>query len=152
MSGGPRRSEASPRRWPASHLSGITTFNCSGAHGLFGGNKFRVIDSTNNNLGDYIVKDRVGVNTFTALTPNISAPSGHILKHGLSSNEASSDSSAENLGTRSVSFFDNETLTVVSFTSDTTIQVSSSLGSILKRFPLKCDVLNIKIDGPKTTA
>ena len=119
-----------------SHSSGITTFNCSGAHGLFNGNKFRVIDASNNNLGDYIVKDRVGVNTFTALTPNISAPSGHILKHGLSSNEASSDSSAENLGTRSVSFFDNETLTVVSFTSDTTIKVSSSLGSILKRFPL----------------
>ena len=119
-----------------SHLSGITTFNCFGAHGLFNGNKFRVIDSTNNNLGDYIVKEKVDFDTFTALTPNISAPSGHILKHGLSSNEASSDSSAENLGTRSVSFFDNETLTVVSFTSDTTIQVSSSLGSILKRFPL----------------
>ena len=118
------------------HSSGITTFNCSGAHGLFNGNKFRVIDASNNNLGDYIVKERVDFDTFTALTPNISAPSGHILKHGLSSNEASSDSSAENLGTRSVSFFDNETLTVVSFTSDTTIQVSSSLGSILKRFPL----------------
>jgi len=126
-----------------SHSSGITTFNCSGAHGLFGGNKFRVIDASSNNLGDYIVKDRVGVNTFTALTPNISATSGYILKHGLSSNEASSDSSAENLGTRSVSFFDNETLTLAALLSpaDTTIQVSSSLGSIaniglLKRFPL----------------
>jgi hypothetical protein len=120
----------------ATHLSGITTFNCSGPHGLFGGNKFRVIDSSSNNLGDYIVKERVGINTFTALTPNISANSGHILKHGLSSNEASSDSSAENLGTRSVSFFDNETLTAVSFPTATTIQVSSSLASILKRFPL----------------
>ena len=123
------------------HLSGITTFNCSGAHGLFGGNKFRVIDASSNNLGDYIVKERVDFDTFTALTPNISATSGYILKHGLSSNEASSDSSAENLGTRSVSFFDNETLTAVSFPTATTIQVSSSVGPIaniglLKRFPL----------------
>ena len=121
-----------------SHSSGITTFNCSGSHGLFGGNKFRVIDASNNNLGDYIVKEKVDFDTFTALTPNISATSGYILKHGLSSNEASSDSSAENLGTRSVSFFDNETLTLAALLSpaDITIQVSSSVGSILKRFPL----------------
>jgi len=118
------------------HSSGITTFNCPTPHGLFGGNKFRVIDSSNNNLGDYVVKEKVDIDTFNALTPNISATSGYILKHGLSSNEASSDSSAENLGTRSFSFFDNETLTAVSFTSDTQIKVSSSLGSILKRFPL----------------
>ena len=121
-----------------SHSSGITTFNCSGSHGLFGGNKFRVIDASNNNLGDYIVKEKVDIDTFSALTPNISATSGYILKHGLSSNEASSDSSAENLGTRSVSFFDNETLTLAAVLSpaDITIQVSSSVGSILKRFPL----------------
>ena len=120
------------------HSSGITTFNCSAPHGLFGGNKFRVIDSSNNNLGDYIVKEKVDIDTFTALTPNISANSGYILKHGLSSNEASSDSSAENLGTRSVSFFDNETLVAASAitATTTTIRVSSSLGSILKRFPL----------------
>ena len=121
-----------------SYSNGTTTFNCSGAHGLFGGNKFRVIDSSNNNLGDYIVKERVDFDTFTALTPNISVTPGYILKHGLSSNEASSDSSAENLGTRSVSFFDNETLTLAALLSpaDITIQVSSSVGSILKRFPL----------------
>ena len=71
-----------------------------------------MIDASNNNLGDYIVKERVDIDTFSALTPNISVTSGYILKHGLSSNEASSDSSAENLGTRSVSFFDNETLTL----------------------------------------
>jgi hypothetical protein len=120
------------------HSSGTTTFNCSAPHGLFGGNKFRVIDSSSNNLGDYIVKEKVDIDTFTALTPNISATSGYILKHGLSSNEASSDSSAENLGTRSVSFFDNETLVAASAITNitTTIRVSSSLGSILKRFPL----------------
>ena len=120
------------------HSSGTTTFNCSGAHGLFGGNKFRVIDSTNNNLGDYIVRDRVGVNTFTALTPNINANSGYILKHGLSSNEASSDSSAENLGTRSVSFFDNETLVAASEinNSTSTVVVSNTYVAITKRFPL----------------
>jgi hypothetical protein len=97
------------------HSSGITTFNCSAPHGLFGGNKFRVTDSASNNLGDYIVKEKVDIDTFTALTPNISATSGYILKHGLSSNKASSDSSAENLGNKiCVHFLIMKHLTAVS--------------------------------------
>ena len=120
--------------------SGITTFTCSSPHGLFTGNKFRVIDSSNNNKGDYFVKDRVGVNTFTATTPNISVTGGYILKHGLSANNASSDSSGENLGTRSITLYDEENLVVgAAVTSGaTTIPVSSPVGvaATTKRFPL----------------
>jgi hypothetical protein len=120
--------------------SGITTFTCSSPHGLFTGNKFRVIDSSNNNKGDYLVKDRVGVNTFTATTPNISVNSGYILKHGLSANNASSDSSGENLGTRSITLYDEENLVVgAAVTSGaTTIPVSSLVGvaATTNRFPL----------------
>ena len=119
--------------------SGITTFICSSPHGLVAGNRFRVINSTNNNLGDYIVNARVGINTFTAITnKTLSASSGYILKHGLSANSGVSDSSIENLAVRGVTLFDEETLTVVSFTSDTQIRVSSSVGAtaITKRFPL----------------
>jgi hypothetical protein len=120
--------------------SGITTFTCSSPHGLFTGNKFRVIDSSNNNKGDYLVKDRVGVNTFTATTPNISVAGGYILKHGLSANNASSDSSGENLGTRSITLYDEEILVVgAAVTSGaTTIPVSSLVGvaAITSRFPL----------------
>jgi hypothetical protein len=88
----------------------VRTFNCSGPHGLVAGNRFRVTDSSNNNQGDYIVKDRIDFDTFTALTPSISVNGGYILKHGLSANDASSDSTAENLGIRSIPLFDKETL------------------------------------------
>jgi hypothetical protein len=122
------------------YSSGVRTFNCSGPHGLVAGNKFRVIDSSNNNRGDYLVRDRVSANIFTALTPNISVNNGHILKHGLSVNNSSSDSAAENLGVRSIPLFDKETLVTVSGITTTalTIPVSSPVGAaaITKRFPL----------------
>jgi hypothetical protein len=123
-----------------SYSSGISTFNCSGPHGLVAGNRFRVIDSSNNNHGDYIVKDRNNLTTFTALTPSISVNNGHILKHGLSANDSTSDSTAENLAVRSVPLFDKETLVAASgiTTTTLTIPVSSPVGAaaITKRFPL----------------
>jgi hypothetical protein len=123
-----------------SYSSGIRTFNCSGPHGLVAGNRFRVTDSSNNNQGDYIVKDRIDFDTFTALTPVISVNGGYVLKHGLSTNDASSDSTAENLAIRSVPLFDKETLVAASgiTTTSLTVAVSSPVGAaeITKRFPL----------------
>jgi cytoskeletal protein CcmA (bactofilin family) len=126
-----------------SYSSGIRTFNCSGPHGLVAGNKFRVTDSSNNNRGDYIVKDRIDFDTFTALTPSLSVNGGYILKHGLSANDSSSDSTSENLGVRSIPLFDKETLVtsgpILGATGiTTTIPVSSPVGAtaITKRFPL----------------
>ena len=118
---------------------GIRTFNCSAPHGLVAGNKFRVIDSSNNNRGDYVVSDKIDIDSFTALTPDIgSVNGGYILKHGLSANGASSDSDAENLGTRSVTFFDKETLVTNSGigTTTTTVPVSNTYVALTKRFPL----------------
>ena len=121
----------------SSYSNGTTTFNCSGPHGLQAGNKFRVLDSSSNNLGDYVVDSRVDFDTFTAVT-NTSISPTYILKHGLSSNYASSDSSGENIGVRDTTFFANEILTAVSFNGDDKIVVSSPLGgvAITKRFPL----------------
>lgn len=123
---------------PYTSATGITTFNCSAPHGLVAGNRFRVIDSSNNNLGDYIVNSKVGINTFTTITNKSVSSTDYILKHGLSANEAISDVSAENLAVRGIPLFDEETLTLVSFTSDTQIRVSSPVGAaaITKRFPL----------------
>ena len=120
------------------YSSGISTFNCSGPHGLVAGNKFRVIDSSNNNRGDYIVKDRTSPTIFTALTPAISVNNGYILKHGLSANDSSSDSTAENLGIRSIPLFDKETLVAASAITNTTstILVSDTYVALAKRFPL----------------
>jgi hypothetical protein len=121
-----------------SYSSGVRTFNCSGPHGLVAGNRFRVTDSSNNNRGDYIVKDRVDIDTFTALTPTISVNGGYVLKHGLSANNASSDSTAENLAIRSVPLFDKETLVAAGAITDTTsiIAVSNTYVALTKRFPL----------------
>ena len=49
-------------------ISGVSTFTCSSAHGLVIGSPFRIVDSSNNKLGDFTVKERVGVNTFSAKT------------------------------------------------------------------------------------
>ena len=90
-------------------------------HGLVVGNRFRVIDSSNNNVGDYIVDVVSNVNTFT-VTGGIGAASGFIMKHGLSSNEGVSDRTDENLQTRGVTIFDGETLTLTESSGITALQ------------------------------
>jgi len=127
-------------------VSGISTFTCSSAHGLVIGSPFRIIDSSNNNLGDFTVKERVGVNTFSAKTDaNLSG--AFVLRHGMSAADATSDEGNENLGTRGLSFYDNETLTLkANLTSGSTVQVevpNSGIGTAI-RFPLGS---YIQIDG-----
>ena len=75
------------------------------------GNKFKSIDASNNNVGDYIVDTVVDINTFT-VTGGVGAASGFILKHGLSSNNGISDDTDENLQARAFTIFDNEVLTI----------------------------------------
>ena len=123
---------------PYNSTTGITTFTLSAHHGLVAGNRCRVLDSSNNNLGDFIINERIGTNVFTALTNRSVSSAAYILRHGLSANEGTSDSSAENLGIRGVPLFAEEFLTAVSFASTTQIKVSSPGGvdAITKRFPL----------------
>ena len=115
----------------------ISTFTTTTAHGLVVGNKFRVIDSSNNNLGDFLVSERVSVTQFTAVTnQSISATNGYILKHGLSSNDAVSDDSGENIGTRMVPFYGSETLTLTSaVTDDPTLNITG-VGATANRITL----------------
>ena len=121
-----------------SSITGISTFTTSSAHGLVSGNRFRVIDSSNNNLGDYLVKQRISVTSFTAVTnASISATNGYILKHGFSSNEGISDERAENFGIRNIPFYDNEIFTLTSsVATETTINISSSGSGTAQRLPL----------------
>jgi len=121
-------------------VTGISTVTCSGAHGLFAGNRFRFIDSSKNNLGDYLVKERVGVNTFTIHTGSSVGSADYILRHGISANDAVSDSTNENLGTRSITLYGNDYLTLEGdiTASGTALAVSSPSSGIgtLARFPL----------------
>ena len=111
-----------------SGATGITTFITNVPHGLLPGNTFKIVDSSNNNLGDYIVKEKVGVTTFTAITNSqLSISNGHVLKHGLSANEGISDSTQENYGVRQVSFYSNDTFTLNgAITTGTTITFTTN--------------------------
>ena len=93
-------------------VAGITTITTSTAHGLVAGNQFRVLDSSDNNLGDFIVKDSVGIKTFT-VSKEIISSADRILKHGFNANNFSSDADNENLGSRGIFFYDNQFGTLV---------------------------------------
>ncbi len=116
----------------------ISTFTTTSAHGLLTGNQFQVNDSNNNNLGNYIVENRISATQFTAITnASLSATDGYILKHGLSSNQASSDERGENFGVRHVTFYDSERFTLTSaLTTGTSISFSSSGIGNAQRLPL----------------
>ena len=126
-----------------SFSSGITTFNCDKPHGLVAGNKFRVIDTSNNNLGDFIVKSKVGVNTFEAETTTQLTNPNYILRHYFSSNSGTSDRSDENLARRGQVFYDKDSLQIsnsgnkigINTTLIPVIHPSSGIGTT-ERFPL----------------
>ena len=120
--------------------AGITTFICTGAHGLVAGNKFRLLDTSNNKLGDFLVKAKSGVTSFTSATTNSVGVATHIMRFAYESNDGSSNSANENLGSRGFSIYDNETLTLSSAVTNvaTEIEVSSPVSGIAttKRFPI----------------
>jgi len=90
--------------------TGIGVFNSTYPHSLLAGNSLRILDSNNNNLGDFIVNNVNSITSFTAKT-NVSLPTAAwSLKHGMSANNASADDLGENLGTRSLGFYGNDDL------------------------------------------
>ena len=118
--------------------NGYVTFNCASSHGLVIGNKIRVVDSNNNNLGDYIVNEIVSLTSFRSLTHK-SLSASRIFKHGLSANEATSDTQGENLGTRGQYIYDNERLNLITaVTTENYLEVETleSQSAIINRFPL----------------
>jgi hypothetical protein len=106
-------------------VTGNTTYTTNSPHGFVTGNSFRVHDSSNINLGDFIVTG-ITTTTVVAKTDSITTVTGaFLLKHGMSANDRASDITGENLGARGLSFFGNERMTLDSnITNDTTIHVS----------------------------
>ncbi len=129
-----------------SSATGICTFTFQHGHGLVAGNKFRVLNdsfSASNNFGDYLVRDVVGVNTFTALTNRTFSGTVRVLKHGFNSNDLTSDAGSENVGSRGMHFYANEQATleenIITDTSETStfaITVRNSGISTTTRFEL----------------
>ena len=120
----------------------VLTLNTSTAHGLVIGNSFRVLNSSNERLGDFVVSEVSDVDTIKAVVglTNISG-SSVIYKLGMDANNALSDKDGENLGTRGLSFYDKETLKLVAdcLAAATTINVAlptaAGIGT-MTRFPL----------------
>jgi len=131
--------------------TGVTTLTSSRAHGLVAGNRVQIVSSSGAtpylNYGDYIVKSVSSVGTFsvtgqvkdpiTGTLISAGTPNARILKHSLSANDASSDSSDENISVRGAHLFDDEVLYIDSFTSQNVLKVSlpGSLASVATRFP-----------------
>ena len=89
-------------------VTGLSTFFCDEPHGLAVGNRFKLLNSTHANLGDYLISAvGFGTTSFAAKTDASLTPQ-YVLKHGLGSNDLTSDVSGENLGARSLFFYDNE--------------------------------------------
>lgn len=122
-----------------SSVTGITTFTFGGFHGLQAGHRFRVLGTNNANLGDYIVESSASPTVFTSKTNTQLTNPKYILKHAITSNEAISDRSGENLGIRGHSLFENEYLELLSdITSESNFPVrlvSSGIGTT-RRFPV----------------
>ena len=118
--------------------TGISTFNCSAAHGLVAGNSFRILDSSDNNLGDYIVKSKVDVDSFSATT-NANLAASKIYKLGFAANEKVSDITNENLTVRGTALFDEQYAYLTSSVTEgaTVIPVSlpGSETGLIERFP-----------------
>ena len=88
---------------------GVVTFTTTESHGLNPGNKFRVINSDNASVGDFVVQDVVSTTTVNARVKDdlpVSVVGGYILKHGISSNQGISDIRTESYGSRGIPFYD----------------------------------------------
>ena len=103
--------------------TGISTFTCQSAHGLVSGNKFNVVDTSNNTLGTFSVKEKISVTNFSAIT-NTNLAGTRILPNGLNSSNATSDATTESLGARNLSFYDNESFTLVAAIGNTVIDTT----------------------------
>lgn len=116
----------------------LTTFNFSSAHGLVLGNKIRIFNSSNQNLGDFFVDEKLTGSSITAITnKDLSVAGGYIIKHALSTNDGISDVSGESLGTRGMFFYDSETtyLTTEITPGDSAISTPITQGQ-MGRFPV----------------
>jgi microcystin-dependent protein len=113
---------------------GLVSFTTYTEHGLNVGNKFRVTSSSNQNLGDYVVKDILSPTFFNASSQTdlpASAVNGYILKHGLSSNQGISDVRSESYSARTVPFYAGESfklLSTVNAGSETTLSIECLTG------------------------
>ena len=105
--------------------TGISTFTFTKSHGFVAGSQFRILDNNNNNLGDFFVKTVVGVNTFSATTTVQLASPTTVLPNGMAPATPTSDKENENIGSRGLTFYDNETFNLgADVTTGSSLEIS----------------------------
>ena len=105
--------------------TGISTFTFTKSHGFVAGSPFRILDNSNNKLGDFFVKTVVGVNTFSATTVVQLASPTTVLPNGMAPATPTSDKEGENIGSRGLTFYDNETFNLgANVTTGTSVEIS----------------------------
>jgi len=105
--------------------TGISTFTFTKSHGFVAGSPFRILDNNNNNLGDFFVKTVVGVNTFSANTSIQLASPTTVLPNGMAPATLTSDKENENIGSRGLTFYDNETFNLgADVTTGSSVEIS----------------------------
>ena len=126
------------------NTSGLSRFTCptDNPHGLVAGNKFQVNSTSDVNLGTFTVKTVQSPLVFDAETTLADGSiSVYILRHGYSDNKGVSNSGNENLGSRSITIYDNEYAKIDATSAldkdSPTIKVDlpGSLTNIQDRFP-----------------
>ena len=120
-----------------------TTFNTVLGHGLISGQKFKVLDANNQDLGSFFVKTKVSATSFTAVTTVDLGTPKFILVDGVASATPLSDKENENVGSRGLSFYDGDYFFLgANATNSTTITVSlpnngnNDSAAIRSRFPI----------------
>ena len=120
-----------------------TTFTTVLGHGLISGQKFKVLDANNQDLGSFFVKTKVSATSFTAVTSIDLGTPKFILPDGVASATPLSDKENENVGSRGLSFYDGDYFFLgANATNSTTITVSlpnngnNDSAAIRSRFPI----------------
>ena len=120
-----------------------TTFTTVLGHGLISGQKFKVLDANNQDLGSYFVKTKISATQFTAVTTVDLGTPKFILVDGVASATPLSDKENENVGSRGLSFYDGDYFFLgANATNSTTITVSlpnngnNDAAAIRSRFPI----------------
>ena len=85
--------------------TGITTFTCSNPHNLIAGNKFELLNLSDARLGEFTVRERVGINTFTAITTQQVTSPYYLYRHGLEANQQLVPVTEEFSGGRSLAVY-----------------------------------------------
>tara|TARA_Y100000592_G_scaffold75840_1_gene118589 strand:+ start:416 stop:6280 length:5865 start_codon:yes stop_codon:yes gene_type:complete len=104
------------------------TLTLSANAGLVGGNRVRLTNASNVNLGDYIIGSvsNGAANSFTIVTKKDISAARYVMKHGMTANKTVSD--GESIGSGMMSFYDNAIL----FTNES---VTVSAGKFKVKLP-----------------